>query len=279
DLRSDFVKWVVYLMLLANAGYFAVSYRETRNAPPPKPPVLSGADHVNRLLLLNEVDPEELRARAASFAPTPPTVSTDGPEAEPEISAAPAAACLSIGPLVDDSQIAAMRTWLLAMGGDPRLRVGERRELARYWVYFPPLPSREEAVARAQQMRAVGIDDLIVIPRGDMANAISLGVFSKRASLDRRLRELRAHGYEPSIVPRYRTQKASWFDVSFEPGEEVSEQMISQRFPGVELSEARCEPGKIAAEAADFYNAGSAPRRYYYSEDPGAGGVPTPDSP
>lgn len=264
------MKWVVYLMLLANAGYFAVSYREALNAPPPKPRAVSPTDHVNRLLLLSEVDKEELRARRVALAPAAPAIG-DSPQVQDPPAWKTDKRCYSIGPLVDDSQIAAMRTWVVAMGGDPRLRVGERRELARYWVYFPPLPSREEAVARVQQMRDVGIDDLIVIPRGDMENAISLGVFSQRASLERRLRELRAHGYEPSIVPRYRTQKASWFDVSFDVGEEVSEDMISQRFPGVELSEARCAAGEIADFGTESYNAGDASRRYHYSGSADAG--------
>lgn len=260
------MKWLVYLMLLVNAAYFAVSYREALNAPPPKPPALPRTDHVNRLLLLSEVDNEKLRVRNAAPAPAPAEIADAAPRPQDTPKAANLR-CYSIGPLVDDSQIAAMRTWIVAMGGDPRLRVGERRELARWWVYFPPLPSREQASARVEQMRAAGIEDVIVIPRGDMENAISLGVFSRRTSLERRLRELRGHGYEPSIVPRYRTQKASWFDVSFDAGDEVSEEMISQRFPGVELDEVRCTAGEIADLGAESYNDGDTSRRYYYSGD------------
>ena len=272
------MKWVVYLMLLANAGYFAVSYREAMNAPTPKPRALSQVDHVNRMLFLSEVDPEELRARAVTPVPESPA-GDEAPEAPNALASIPAKRCYSIGPLVDDSQIAALRTWIVAMGGDPRLRVGERRELARYWVYFPPLPSREEATTRIQQMREVGIDDLIVIPRGDMENAISLGVFTQRASLGRRLRELRTHGYEPSVVPRYRAQKASWFDVSFETGDAVSEEMVSQRFSGVELNEARCAAGEIADRGAESYNASDAPRRYHDSESTETGEPRTPSAP
>lgn len=274
------MKWIVYLMLLANAGYFAVSYREALNAPPPKPRAVSPVAHVNRLLLLSEVKKEELRARAVARSPASAAAAiTDAAAGESPLAANPDKRCFSIGPLVDDSQIATMRTWIVAMGGDPRLRVGERRELARYWVYFPPLPSRDEAVARVQQMRALGIDDLIVIPRGDMENAISLGVFSQRTSLERRLNELRTHGYEPSIVPRYRTEKASWFDVSFDTGDEVSEEMISQRFPGVELSEATCAAGEIADFGTESYNAGDPSRRYYYSESADAGAGRAPGAP
>jgi hypothetical protein len=272
------VKWLVYLMLLANAGYFAVSYREMLNAPPPEPRAVARMDPANRMLLLSEVDIEELRARAVALARVAPVIAGP-PQARNPLAQTTGKRCYSIGPLVDDSQIAAVRTWVMAMGGDPRLRVGERRELARYWVYFPPMASREEAKARVQQMRTLGIDDLIVIPRGDMENAISLGVFSKRTTLERRLRELRTHGYEPSIVPRYRTQKASWFDVSFDSGDEVGEEMVSKRFPGVELNESRCATGEIAELGAESYNAGDAARRYHYSGRPEVGESQLPNAP
>jgi len=44
-------------------------------------------------------------------------------------------------------------------------------------------------------MRAQGIEDIIVVPKGDMANAISLGVYSRTEFRDRRLKELNAKGH------------------------------------------------------------------------------------
>lgn len=273
------MKWVVYLLLLANAGYFAVEYRRVMEDPPPKPRVLPRADHVNRMLLLSEIQREELRTRdlapvAAAESTAASGNSTDDAETELASTNSSAQRCYSIGPLVDDAQIAAMRVWLMAMGGDPRLRVGERRELSRYWVFFPPLPSKEEAVQRVKVMQELGIEDLIVVPRGDMANAISLGVFSQRASLERRLNELRSHGYTPSTAPRFSTQKASWFDVTFEAQDSLSEDVIARRFSGVELSESRCDADEIAASQGETYNSSGSSRRYHYSEGAETAGIP-----
>ncbi|MDH3413871.1 MAG: hypothetical protein OEM98_15480, partial [Gammaproteobacteria bacterium] len=90
----------------------------------------------------------------------------------------------------------------------------------------------------------------IAVQKGDMANAISLGVFSQRISLERRLQELKKLGYEPSIMPRYRTEEASWFDVSFEEGERLSQSELSARFPDTELSDASCASPEIAGGGA-----------------------------
>ncbi len=264
------MKWVFYLLLLANVGFFAVQYREAQNAPPQRPRALPASAHVNRLLLLSEVNSGEMRARPAvsersgleTLTGTGSAISEDLPLG----GAVSDGSCYSVGPLEGDSQVAAVRTWIVAMGGDPILRVGERRELVRYWVYFPPFPSWPEAAQRADQMRSLGIGDLIVIPKGDMAKAISLGVYSQRVFLDRRLRELRGHGYEPSIMPRYETRKASWFDVNFEWERALGEEDVALRFPGVELDDVDCESGEIARRSADPYNGNNPPRRYFYSE-------------
>ncbi len=264
------MKWVFYLLLLANVGFFAVQYRQASNAPPQRPRVLPASAHVNRLLLLSEVNSGEMRARpAVSERSDLQTPTGTGPAISEELSLDGAVAegsCYSIGPLEGDSQIVAVRTWIVTMGGDPILRVGERRELVRYWVYLPPFPSWPEAVQRADHMRSLGIGDLIVIPKGDMAKAISLGVYSQRAFLDRRLRELRDHGYEPSIMPRYETKKASWFDVNFEWGRALTEKDVALRFAGVELDHVDCESGEIARRSADPYNGNNPSRRYFYSE-------------
>ncbi|MDH3316908.1 MAG: hypothetical protein OER43_14235 [Gammaproteobacteria bacterium] len=249
------MKWVMYFLLLANAAFFARQYHQMSNAPPPPPQAVSPYAHVNRLLLLSETKTDKLRVRQPLPKPPPPLVAAaEEPPAAIVALPSPAAIanrkCYSIGPLEDDAQIAAMRTWLVALGGNPVLRVDERRELERYWVYFPPVQTQEEALQKVERMRSEGIEDVIAVPKGDMANAISLGVFSQRISLERRLQELKKLGYEPSIMPRYRTEEASWFDVSFEEGERLSQSELSARFPDTELSDASCASPEIAGGGA-----------------------------
>ncbi len=301
------MKWLVYLLLAANAALFAWGLRHLE-PPPPRPLAApAGPAMVNRLLLLDEVEPGELRERAP---PAPAPVAVVGAEAgDSASSAASTALCLTVGPLDEGEQADQVRGWLEGEGGTAALRVGERRELSLYWIYFPPVSSRGEAVERVGQMRGEGIEDIYIIPRGDMANAISLGVYSRRTSLDRRLAELRAKGYDPSIVPRYRNRKATWIDAAFRTPDAFPRKRFGVEFAAVEFQQVQCRSEQIAALAAPAYNAeevpapvptegasvaeavaepgsgAASPPRYFRSEalgtarDPGTSGIPEPIDP
>lgn|GEM_PF-873006 len=266
------MKWVFYLLLLANALFFSW---ELRHLEPPRASVAAvvpsaGPAFVNRLLLLSEVSKSELRERGVPL-PAEPDVSASTASTPATDGAADASAglCFSIGPLAADFDPAALRAWITELGGVANLRIGERRERALYWVYFPPLQSREAAIKRVEGMRGEGIGDIYIIPKGDMANAVSLGVYSQRRSLERRLNELRAKGYEPSIVPRYRTRRASWLDVAFRSGFEWPGERFIGRFPELEFSQATCTADQIASLAALPYNP-PARRKYLYSDQSNA---------
>ena len=235
------MKWIFWSMLLVNLGFatWRINYAAPAQAPS-STTVLPLPGHVNRLLLLSEFDESPLRERSGSASSA--TEETPGSESESDelMLARRAGLCLSVGPLVNLADVERVGVWLQSRGGQSTLREGERREISRFWVYFPPFPDRDAAVNRVEQMRRDLIDDIYVIPRGDMANAISLGLYSRRESLERRLQELRKKGYEPSIVPRYETQKASWFDVTFPAGITFSGEHFVATFPRVEATKTKC---------------------------------------
>ena len=274
------MRWVFYLLLAANAALFGWGVRqlEPQAAVAPAPVQTST---VNRLLLLSELEDGALRQRRAEPPPvaaeTAPAASSTPPPAAPAVDTPPrppapatdddaprtleeavAAAtrsftvaslparytrsvCYSVGPLETEEEVSGMRAWLAERGGEPRLREDERREVALYWVHFPPMPDRDSAVERVEVMRAQGIDDIFIIPGGDQRNAISLGVYSQAASLERRLQELRGHGYDPTVANRYRTSVAAWFDVELPAGFSFDPGSFAARFPNAQLEPVPCE--------------------------------------
>ena len=236
------MKWIFAAMILVNAGFAA--WAANREIPVASSPSAATTlpDHVNRLLLLSELDENPLRERAPSRpADTEETAHTSVDSlARVHSQSQPAEICLSVGPLANVEDVERVGTWLASRGGVSTLREGERREVSRFWVYFPPFQNRDAAITRVQQMQGDQIDDIYVIHRGDMANAVSLGLYSRRESLDRRLSELRSKGYEPSIERRYESKKSSWFDVSFPAGITFPKEHFVAQFPSVEASESRC---------------------------------------
>lgn len=237
------MRWLVLSLLIANAAF--LGWQLQREPAPPEPaasPTPPGM--VNRLLLVGEIDDSVLRERRGPLAVEPSLAPSDSVKLDDVLAAMPEsareAACYTVGPLEGEAAAEAVRAWLVERDQRVTLRVGERREVARYWVHLPPVSSREAAEDRAREMRAAGIDDIYVIPRGDMANAISLGLYSQRESLERRLRELEDKGFTPSIAPRYRTLTASWLDVAASASRPVPVEALSRRFPEAEMRPSAC---------------------------------------
>lgn len=154
-------------------------------------------------------------------------------------------ACLTLGPLTADAPVQEMSRWLVQAGATVDVRTDERREEALYWVFFPPRTSRALAVVEVERLRGEGVTDVIAVPKGDMANAISLGVFSRTDSRDRRVREMNQRGYQPSVSPRYRVKRASWIDVSA-VANRLTTSTIQARWPDVEISPKPCASAAVA---------------------------------
>jgi hypothetical protein len=122
--------------------------------------------------------------------------------------------CIRLGPLSRADDLASLDAWLRGRGVSFwRLErgLGERRLL---WVYLEPTASESEARERLAGLAAAGLEDYMLIRRGGMKNAISLGLFSSQESVNRRLAELGDKGYQPVVVPRYQAERRYWFDVA-----------------------------------------------------------------
>lgn len=86
-----------------------------------------------------------------------------------------------------------------------------------YWVYLQPKASRREALRMLGELQSKRIDSY-VIPKGDLVNGISLGMFSKKTLSEARVKEMRAIGLDPKVEEIERTYREVW--VMLNPGED-----------------------------------------------------------
>ena len=71
----------------------------------------------------------------------------------------------------------------------------ERGEVVKdHRVYRPPLPSRAEATATVEEIRAKGVEDIALIRHGDLANGASLGIYRSIDNMRRRVEALESIG-------------------------------------------------------------------------------------
>jgi len=78
-----------------------------------------------------------------------------------------------------------------------------------YWVYLEPLPNRKAALRQLAELQSQKIDSY-VIPKGELENGISLGLFSQQDLAKSRLQEMQKRGLEPRLDTIERTYREIW---------------------------------------------------------------------
>jgi len=238
------MRWLIYTLILVNALFLYWNIEHQRDLDQ-RPPPVSHAAEITQLILIEELGTDELRERREEPAEPEPSndASTNLASAVPDSTAQfprIALVCYSVGPLADESMREPLKAWLVAAGAHAELREDERRELSRYWVHVPPLADGEAARKLLASMRAKGLVDLHVIRRGNMANAISLGVYSRKSGLERRMAQLTKLGFDAQVRESYKTHKASWFDVVIPADSAFDEERLSAQFAKVESRKRAC---------------------------------------
>ena len=79
----------------------------------------------------------------------------------------------------------------------------------QYWLHLPSLGSRKEALRKLSELQQKGIDSY-VIPSGDLANGISLGVFSVEDRAKAMQAKIVNQGYQPEVVAVPKEQREIW---------------------------------------------------------------------
>jgi hypothetical protein len=225
------------LLVLGNLAFFAW----WRYASPPDP----GLDP---LPLARQIEPEKLkivppaalaklpaRKGAASGTASPAVAPATPPAAAP--TAARAALCLEWGSftLADAPR---MEKALEPLGLGERLAHRRAEETAGWWVFIPPQGSRQAALKKAAELKALGVDEFFVLAEDSQFRwAVSLGVFRNEDAAQARLAALRVQGVRTARVgPRELVVPKVWLQVSaVDPALEARLKEIAARVEGSEL--------------------------------------------
>jgi hypothetical protein len=139
------MKWWVWVLLLVNVGLFAYF-----NANAPKTEVAN-----------KEISPEKLKVLSAKDLEAMPKKVAPLPEAAPEqLAVSQAATCYKWGNFTSTNLPSA------------------QQQDKRFWVYYPPLKNTELARQKAEEIKALGVEELYIVQDSQWRNAISFGLFS-----------------------------------------------------------------------------------------------------
>ena len=197
------MRWILLLLLLLNAFYYV--WHQQQAPLRAKEVAPAGAYQAARkdIRLLSEADAPRSRGDSPAAADA----------AAPDAAAPEAAVCLYLGSFEEEARARVVEQRLLSLDIQAEVRGVDAAAGVEYWVYLPPLASRQASLRQLRELQARRIDSYI-ITQGELANGISLGIFPRSDSADSVMQRLRDVGYEPQIRELSRAHRSFWVRVA-----------------------------------------------------------------
>lgn len=231
---------IFFVLLLVNLVLFALHWVDTPTQDTSK--AAPKLDQASSLSLLSEASESVSGRRAADSS----AASVSRPAASADLGTSPL--CTLLGPFTDRAAAETTLQRLQALDLDASVRDLEVPDGKGYWVYLEPELSHRAALRRLHELQAKQIDSYI-IPRGDLANGISFGMFSREALALARRDEMQDLGYEARIREIERTHREVWISLSPGSAQNLGDSLwddLLEQFPGLERRQNFC-PG-VASE-------------------------------
>lgn len=121
----------------------------------------------------------------------------------------PAPLCGALGPFAEEISAKQVLGRLVDAGIVAALE--SREVVARYdhWVHIPPLADRDAALRVLHQLQQRRIDSFLITD-GELANGISLGIFSRQGSAQKLAARHQSLGFDIAIRPLPRNEVQRW---------------------------------------------------------------------
>ncbi len=158
--------------------------------------------------------------------------------------------CISVGPLADAEQSAALAERLQAAGFSSVARNENAEVFSGFWVSLQGFASVAEAEQTLKKLHDAGISDAYVLAE-DTPPVLSLGLFSEQGRADNRSAEITKLGFQPVVQTRTRPGQAQWLDVSLqEPGQAIDPALLQPESAGIVRLETRaCAAANVTQSA------------------------------
>lgn len=288
------MKWLIYVLLLGNAVFFAWQYQEIRQAsrvhdvarraqalptlmllsearpmvppegapreglavdapvadapPTPQgnevltaPPAVPAADtETAESAMASAGRPAETPASSTPLEPYRPSEPAPPPEPAAPSGVAESTRCFEAGPLPEEKVAQAVED-LEALGVKVQVRWETTRKPRSYWVYLPPFPNIDAAREMLRRLKADEVRDFIRVMKGSDRNAISLGLYSRQGTAQKRVEQLREKGYEPELDVRYQETRSAWLETRSDGPEPPGPNELQELTPDLTWALSDCQ--------------------------------------
>jgi hypothetical protein len=224
------MRWILLLLILLNAFYYVWHQQQAPLRAKEVEPATAYQAARKDIRLLSEAGSPPVRA--PSFSSTP--AENSPPEA---------AVCLFLGSFDGQTQAEVVEQRLLSLDIRADVRSIDAAAGVEFWVYLPPLASRQASLRQLRELQARRIDSYI-ITQGELANGISLGIFPRSDSAGSVMQRLREVGYEPQMRELSRAHRSFWVRVAPESRRLADEYLLGKLagdFAGLQHQLMPCE--------------------------------------
>ncbi len=150
--------------------------------------------------------------------------------------------CFFLGGFDEASIAHALEQRLLSLDIDVQVEPIDEAAGIDYWVYLPPLVSRQASLRQLRELQSRNIDSYIITV-GDLANGISLGIFSRKDSAESVVARLKGVDYAAMIRELSRTHRRYWVRIAGASQRLLTDALLAEfmrDFPALEHRQIPC---------------------------------------
>ena len=227
------MRYLVYLLLLANVGYLGWQMYQDQIAGEvvrELPPLPVGATPLVTLQELEQQQEQKQEQKQAEDISEVEVLTASRPPG-----AGLALACQTIGPFLAVEELQALSEELHNHGLQAAQRIAEIQKPNGFWVYLPAMKRGEvlQAVKKLEENK----DREYYVGKG---NFLALGTFHEMSRAEFRLEETRKLGFDPILEARYETSTEYWLDLDEQlPAADILEGIL-QNYPELKLQAVAC---------------------------------------
>jgi len=150
-----------------------------------------------------------------------------------------ATTCYAVNGIENRDAARSVANWFISRGLTAREQTRSAQESIFYEVFVPPLESRAAVDEEMRRMREDGFVDIMRINSGDLENGVSVGAYRHLANAERRVKTLRAKGFQVEFRPRDKTRTTYWVSIGAGANRELRAEFTTT-FPAYPLTESPC---------------------------------------
>lgn len=155
------MRWLLLLLLVLNLMLYLHHVTRSSVISAPEVARLPAASENQSLKLLKESEPPARRMTTRSSSNS----------------------CLYLGGFDEESGALSIEQRLLSLDIESSVEPVDMAAGVDYWVYLPPLVSRQASLRQLRELQSRNIDSYIITV-GELSNGISLGIFSRKDSAE-----------------------------------------------------------------------------------------------